>query len=222
MRRAFMLLIVLFSGCRWPVRACWAPRDESPGWKEVALPLGAPQLAAPPTIDQYRSNERALAWHERGTLSAFSSTSGSADFWLELDGERADAVEVTFAARLGGAVVEARALTTNGSYVILPPTRSHATTLRLELSDPSTATIILTVHHHLRAQPRLMAWRAGQWQIPPGEKALLVYRQPAGQSILLCNRPEQTMTFHSAWETEPPRRVSLARAYWTVTKMGLE
>jgi hypothetical protein len=213
-KRALVVLASLLAACRSPQYAGWTPNDQRPGWKQAALPADAPALAGPPGIDQYRTNERALAWREEGTVPASHnySAGGSVDFHLELDGAPADAVEATFAARLGGAAVEASALTAGGIYVSLPRTRVHTTTVRLQLADPLTSAVILTVHHHLRAQPQLVAWRAGAWSTPPGGAALLVYEQPPGQSILLCNRPEQTMEFHPVWwPIESPRRVSLER-----------
>jgi hypothetical protein len=210
-KRRCIALIALLSSCASPIRACWAPNDRTSGWKQVSLPPGAPALSAPPNVDQYRTNERALAWQERGAAAAQWSSLGSAVFALDLDGRHVDVVEANFEARLGGALVEARALTATGSYVILPRTRSHATTVRLELADPSTESIVLTVHHHVRTQPRLVSWRIGQWQRPAGPPSLLVYRQPESQALLLCNAPEQPLGFHPAWKSESPRAVSLER-----------
>jgi hypothetical protein len=206
-----VLLAGLLGACRVPTRRCWTPRDQSPGWKQAALPAEAPALAAPPDVDQYRADEPALAWQEEGADATRWNSLGSADFALDVEGRHADAVELTFDARLGGAVVEARNLTAGGSYVVLSRTRRHEPTVRLELADPATTRVVVTVHHHLRAEPRLVSWRSGRWQRPSGTAPALVYRQPEGRSIELCDRPEQTPTFHPAWQTDPPRLVSLER-----------
>jgi hypothetical protein len=200
----------LGSACASPVRACWSPADATPGWKEVALPTGAKALAAPPDVDQYRPGEPALAWQERTAQPTPRLSGGSANLVLDVDGERAEALEVTFEARLGGAAVEAYGLTPTGSYVVRPRARSHDTTVRLDLADPTTSAVVVTVRHHLRAAPRLVSWRVGRWQHPVGPPATLLYRQPAGRTLLLCDAPGRPLAFHPSWQAEPPRPVAMA------------
>jgi hypothetical protein len=211
-RRTIICLAPLLWSCASPARACFTPADQTAGWKQVALPPGARSLAAPPDIDQYRTGEAALAWQERGARPARRGGSGSAEFVLDFAGERADSVEVTFTALLGGAAIEAEGKSASGTYSVLPRTRSHASTVRLDIADPATSAVVLTVHHHQRAVPRLVSWRIGRWQAPSGPPSLLVYRQPGDRSLQLCEAPGQRLTFHPAWRTGAPRPVTLAQA----------
>ncbi len=195
-------------------RACWVPDDAAPGWKQVTLPAGAPSLAAPPDIDQYRPGETALAWEEREAEPASWGLGGRAELALPLDGAGWDVVEVAFAARLGGAGVEARGLLPSGSYLVLPRTRIHTATVRLEPADRRTTELLLTVHHHLRAAPRPIGWRVGRWLRPAGTPRTLVYRQPPGRPVVLCDAPGRMLELHPAWQT-PPLPVTLTPQPWT-------
>jgi hypothetical protein len=180
----------------------------------VQLPADAPSLAADREIDQYRPGEAALAWQERAGEPPTWGPPGRAELALSFDGERADVVEVGFAARLGGAGVEARGLTAAGSYEALPRTRVHAATVRLELPERGTTELRMTVHHHLRAAPRPVGWRVGRWLRPTGTPRTLIYRQPAGRTVLLCDAPGRLLEFHPAW-LAPPAPVKLEPQPWT-------
>lgn len=214
MRRLPLLLAALLPACTGAAPACWTPADATPGWKAAVVPAGAPALAAPPDIEQFRPGEPALAWaDDQFPQPGWTASGGVAGFSVDLAGGGWDAVELTFSAGLGGQEIEAVAQTAKGRSVILPRTRSRATTVRLELSDPRTISVSLIAHHHLRATPALLSWRAGRWQRPPGRAGTLVYRQPLGAPLRLCQTPGRPLSFHPSWlpPSGAPRPVALTR-----------
>ncbi len=208
-----MMMAVILPACR-PVRFCWTPADATPGWKEVALPAGASQLAAPIDVDQYRPGERALAWQEDYAAPVtWRPSLGSIAFELPLSGVGWDAVELTFARPLAGQQIEATADTPHGRDVVLSRTRSQSSTVRLLLKDPQTSFVRVVAHPHGRAAPRVVSWRAGRWQRPPGHAATLVFRQPLGPPVQLCQTAGELPAFHGSDRPDRPRPVALA-ATW--------
>src|SRR5262249_22599860 len=106
--RARVLALVvagaLGAGCQQGAACYHAPAGER-GWKEVKLPRAAPHLAAPDGLDQYRPGEPYVVWKEHAPQWPAPDGLGATDYWFLLERGQV-AIEIDFAARLGGAQVD--------------------------------------------------------------------------------------------------------------------
>jgi hypothetical protein len=179
------------------------------GWKRAALPVAAPHLSAPDGIDQYRTGEPYLVWSEQG-MAEPTAAFGSSRFVLRVD-EQADAIAVDFAARLGGAQVDVVAHRAWADLPLLVRERQHGASLRFEV-PPGTWYVEVVVHHHLRAAPLVTSWRLGVRTLgEPMSPPSLVYYNPDGRPLELCEAPEAVPSVRRArLPAPPPSSVALA------------
>jgi hypothetical protein len=182
---------------------CWIAvedADAPPGWRRVALPSGAPSLAAPAGVPQFRSDEDAVVWTvERGGVPAERSRMGRARFVVDLSAREREArhAALRFRAPLDGARLEVR----DGAGELIFDRRISGAEARVDWEGPARRLGIL-VHHHLRPAPRLAAVRlgvdgraaalaeAGDAFRLPGS---LYYRHPGGAPVELCDEPARQL-----------------------------
>lgn len=181
---------------------CVTIGDESPGWKQVALPSNRPALAAPPVYEQFRSNELAVVTSTTSELFRSSSHAGPGRFRFEFSvPPGARSFTVKFDRPLDGAKVDAVLDGPRGSLTLLDEKRFGGNELTLATGLPDATRLIVTVHHHLRDAPVLSIAEATSHLTPAQselfpepfrtENALFVLS--TGGPISLCDRPGQPM-----------------------------
>lgn len=179
--------------CYLPVEATDAPA----GWRRVALPAGAPSLAAPAGIEQFRSDEDAVVWTiERGGVAGERRPLGRTGFTVVVPAEARHAL-LRFRAPLEGARVEVR---DDDGELIFDRRISNAE-VRLDW-EGAPRRLAVTVHHHLRPAPRLLAVRLGVDGRPPALARAgdafrlpgsLYYRHPGGAPVELCDESARSL-----------------------------
>lgn len=178
---------------------CFVTDDRTAGWKQAAVPKGAPALSAPEGTDQYRSGEP--AWVERlPTAADFTSRKVSwgtvvYDFYLPAGAQR---MKVRFAQRLDGMRVEVRG---SGEWTAQVPLQTERRYAGHDLDLGWTATgvqqVTVILHHHLRPEPLVSEWSSALLRTMPEQTPkTLHWYQPAGAHVELCDAPGRTLAFH--------------------------
>jgi len=179
---------------------CWIAAEEADapaGWRRVALPSGAPALAAPLGVPQFRSDEEAVVWtSERGGVAGERRALGRARFVVEVPREARHAA-LRFRAPLDGARLEVR----DDDGEVISDRRISGAEARVDW-EGAARRLEVTVHHHLRAAPRLAGVRLGVDGRPasllgagdafrlPGS---LYYRHAGGAPVELCDEPGRAL-----------------------------
>ncbi|MFP2907743.1 hypothetical protein ACLESD_22385 [Pyxidicoccus sp. 3LFB2] len=205
-----------------PVGTCWAPADQTAGWKRVELPAEAPALAAPEDVDQFRVGEpaRFLESDARVYVGATKPKPGRMAYAFRFPAGTSR-LEVSFLEPLRGAKVDATASAGARTFPLLSERRQAGESLVLEWNAADVDGVVVEVHHHLRERPVVRAWRTGRsvWpereaSVPEAFKAprALYFRHPGGGRYLsLCQAPGRTLMLAS-WPAEgAPTSVSLTR-----------
>jgi hypothetical protein len=198
---------------------CFVLNDPSPGWKQVALPAGAPHLAAPAGVQQFRTSGPATVTHEVTEVlrSAWRSGVGRHSFDFSLP-PGTKTLTLRFARPLDSAKVDAIAEGPRGQLVLLDERRSTGAVLALPVPLPDASRAVVTVHSHLRGAPSLEAATAERTVTPlqapdfPEQLRLdnSLYLLSQGGPVTLCERPGQAMVVSAAALRAPVRAASLA------------
>lgn len=181
---------------------CFLVEDASPGWKQIALPELAPQLAAAEAFEQYRSQEPVLVTWDQADVLRVAGPAGLGKVVVEVSVPRAArAIIVSFARPLDGAKVDAVLEGPRGRIALLDEKRVAGRELSLRPSLPDANRLTVTVHHHLRSAPVLERVAVEQLIVPTRSPELeaamkapgsLYVRSPGGP-LTLCQRPGQLL-----------------------------
>lgn len=185
-----------------PAGPCFFASDATPGWKHVTLPFDAYALAAPDEVDQFRSNEAVtIVDHRSGVfLSGRDVGAGVTAFDFSL-GEGGRSLDIEFTESLQGAKVDVSAYGEFGSMSLMREQRIGSTKLNLTWGQTQVHSVVVHVHHHMRKEPVLHAWR-GVRRIPSARLSTseafrldrsLYYRQPPGPAVMLCHDPDREL-----------------------------
>lgn len=192
------LVMLLAAGS--PEPSCYVPSDQTAGWKRVVLPEDAPALAAPPDVDQFRSDEPALLFeHNASTyLGAFSEHPGRMDYRFQVPRD-AHQLVLGFLEDLRGAKVDAMVYAGGHSFPLLDERRLAGTQLALDWTMEGAELVVVSVHHHLREKPVVREWRVTRRLEPSRDPAMpeafraprsLYFRHPGGgRRLELCDAP---------------------------------
>lgn len=176
---------------------CLSPGDRTPGWKQVALPMEAPHLAAPPGVPQFRSGERLTVFDDEvGLYRAGQAVGGSTDFEVAL-APGAHSLTVVFREPLRGAKVDV----TSWGMTLVHEKRVAGRSLTVEWGPAEVPRVWVRVHQHLREPPVLMevhvtrsVWPSQLGLPAPFDAAgSLFYLQPDAAPVPLCESPGQPM-----------------------------
>jgi hypothetical protein len=213
------LLLVVSASTPGP---CYVPADQSPGWKQVALPENAPQLAAPAGIDQFRPAEPAQVTESNPDAyrGAHEPRPGRLvlSFAVPADARR---LELELVEPLRGAKVDAEVFTGTRSLPLFDERRVPGKALVLDWDIPEVRTVTVTVHHHFRDRPIVHRWRVVRSAVLADDVTLsasfklgrsLYYRQPPGRRLELCQAPGQRLELDRSTldSAATPSSVSLA------------
>ncbi|MBL8919310.1 MAG: hypothetical protein JNJ54_10645 [Myxococcaceae bacterium] len=180
---------------------CFVIDDESSGWKQIALPPGAPHLAASEAYEQFRGQEPALVTWDTAQVVLSTRETGLGKVTVETAiPANARAATVRFARPLDGARVDAVLVGDWGRIPVHDGRRFAGNEVTVRIPVPESQRLVLTVHHHLRAEPTLELIRVEALVIPArafpndrrDERALYVFNP--GGPVTLCNRPGQALT----------------------------
>jgi hypothetical protein len=192
---------------------CLTPADQTAGWKHTPIPHGAPALAAPADVEQFRTGEPALVVDRDESFEHTSDKhTGSLDLFFRPP-RNSQHLRITFAHRLDGMKVDAAVVDRRGLKMpLLDGHRVGGSELGLDWGHAEVAQVQVTLHHHLREAPVVYGWRAGSWETPseldgapeafrtPGT---LHWRHPGGRTVSLCNAPDRRL---EVWGTGFARR----------------
>ena len=196
-----VIAVVLLVGCS--PGTCFVPSDDSPGWKRVAVPAAAPDLAAPEGVDQVRGGEPAIVWTDEVPIASEEISGGHAFYEFAVRPDQR-ALEIVFAEPLDGARVAsslAGERRVRGRRVLLS---WHAPVERVSVD----------VHQHLRRTPVVRTARAGSPSVVAGtQPGVLYYKQPLGSKIALCEAPERVLAVDRDVTPDVARPVSLRYRY---------
>lgn len=179
---------------------CFVTADESPGWKQIALPPEAPQLAAPEAYEQFRGHEPAIVTWNTAQLVLSARETGLGKVTVEAAiPANARSATVRFVQPLRGAKVDAALVGDFGRISVHDQRRFAGSEVDVRIALPQPQRLVLTVHHHLRPEPTLELIRVEALVVPGRafsterrtERALYVLNP--GGPITLCNRPGQAM-----------------------------
>ncbi len=171
---------------------CYVADDRTAGWKEAAIPNGAPALAAPDGVEQFRSGED--AWVVRGpTVSGYSTDRrgwGTVALHFPVP-KHTTKLDVRFAQRLDGMRVE---VVGSGGWVANVPLQAErrytGTALSLEWTAKGVEQVTIVLHHHMRAAPVVAEWSSARREpMRTWEPKKLSWLQPAGAAVELCDAP---------------------------------
>jgi hypothetical protein len=194
-------ITLLVAGCS--PGTCFLPSDDSPGWKRVALPAAAPDLAAPEGIEQIRGGEPAIVWTDEVPVASAWISGGHAFYEFAVRPDQR-ALEIVFAEPLDGARV---ASSFTGER------RVRGRRVLLAWQAP-VERVSLDIHKHLRQTPVVHTARAGSPAVVAGtQPGVLYYKQPRGSRVTLCEAPERTLTVGGDVTPDVARPVSLRRSY---------
>ncbi len=196
MTAALSMLVALLAG-----QLCFTPPEQTAGWKRVDVPDGAPALAAPGDVRQFRTGEGAwLLEHDPSAYQGMSrDRAGRTTYRFQLPRE-ARRLDVQFAEDLRGAKVDAVATAGGRRFTLLDGRRVADKRMPVEWGVPGVEWLELTVHQHLRPVPVVAAWTVARWvdlgaelDIPPAFRVTrsLYYLHPGGRTVELCHLPGQ-------------------------------
>lgn len=200
----------MLGSCREARAKCYTPTDQTAGWKQAPIPDDGPDLAASAGIEQFRANEPALVWFERGqsSLSLSRHHHGKLEYVFQRGSWAQNAddwkiLEVSLSRSLTGDKVDVFAHTPSGLVPVWLERREVGPVLRIDWAIDDVYAVTVRIHHHLREHAVVTDWRAGvrmdvsraSW-LPPGFRAprSLYYRHPGGTSVMLCTESGRSMT----------------------------
>lgn len=176
---------------------CFEFEARTPGWKQVPVPADAPHLAAPPSLSQFRSDERfTFVEHETGLFANGQVSGGATDFELVLP-SGTKAVTVVFGQSLRGAKVDV----TSFGMTLVHEKRVGGDRLSFAWGPSGVSRVFVRVHQHLREPPVLMEKRverevfaselglSAKWLAP----GTLSFFQPDDTPVRLCEAPAQSL-----------------------------
>lgn len=213
------LVMLLAAGS--PGGSCFVPSDQTAGWKRVVLPAGAPALAAPADVDQFRSGEPALLFEQDASAytGADSEHPGRMAYRFRVPRD-ARRLELGFLEDLHGAKVDAVAYAGGRSFPLLDERRLAGTQLALDWTMEGVDHVVVSVHHHLREKPVVREWRVGR-RLEPGEAPAmpqsfraprsLYFRHPGGRRLELCDAPGRELRLSRWPESANATEVTLRR-----------
>jgi len=191
---------------------CFAPSDQTVGWKRAPIPDAAPGLAVSDSglgssrewVGQFRSDEQALVWlnSEQGTMAAATYHPGRIEYTFRVSGGEWQMLQIELARGLAGEKVDAIAYTSGGPVPLWLERRVSGADVTVEWSLPGVYAVAVSFHHHLRERPVVTSWRAGvhttvsaaAW-LPVGfrQPRSLYYYHPGGRTLLLCDEPDYAL-----------------------------
>jgi hypothetical protein len=195
---ALLLLALTSWGCVTPV-------DQTPGWKVAAVTAGAPALAAPEWVEQFRAGEPTLVLDEPAYQHAAKERLGRLELrFFVPEGTRH--LRVRFAHRLDGMKVDARLLDDwhSRTMPLADGRRFGGDQVQFDWGPSSAREVEVTLHHHLRSKPVVLEWQSGRLEdVSPAfsmalEPGTLAYRHPGEQRIELCNAPGRRLEVERA------------------------
>ncbi|MCP3138711.1 hypothetical protein [Pyxidicoccus xibeiensis] len=205
-----------------PTGTCWAPSDQTAGWKRVELPSEAPALAAPEDVDQFRVGEPARLRESdpRAYVGATKTSPGRMAYTFRVP-PGTTRLEVAFLEPLRGAKVDATASAGARAFPLLSERRQPGASLVLEWSAADVDGVVVEVHHHLRERPVVRAWSSARSLWPEREasvpaafkepRALYFLHPGGGRYVTLCQAPGRGLML-SRWPSEgAPAPVALTR-----------
>lgn len=182
--------------------SCVAPQDQAAGWKQTPLARGAPALAAPADVEQFRSGERALVLSEPHFQHSAEEVFGTLQLTFEVPRD-AEHLRVRFRHPLDGMKVDATALDRQGRRMpLMDQRRIGGDEVQVDWGPAEVAWVTLRLHHHLRERPVVSQWRSGRWEVPSEaasapaffhREGMLIWRHPGGRRIELCEAPKQRL-----------------------------
>jgi hypothetical protein len=204
-----------------PPGPCFLPSDQSAGWKRVEIPEGAPALAAPHGIDQFRSDEAALLIESdpQAYVGATRRQPGRMTYTFRVP-RGAARLEVDFVDSLRGAKVDATAYAGHRAFPLLDERRVGGAALALDWSVEGVDSLVIEVHDHFREKAVVRQWRVARrvWptreaSVPEGFRAprSLYFRHPGGLRVELCQAPDRPLLL-TRWPGEgAPAPVTVTR-----------
>ena len=223
------LLAMLSIGLQppWSSGTCYAPTDQTPGWKKVALPADAPALAAPDDVDQFRGAEAALVVQDGLEALEIETPSkwGQTSFSFRVDPLTVRWLSVTFLDGIQGAKVDVAGLRQGRSISLRRGRRERGGTVAVGWEQPFDL-IVVTVRHHLRTSPVVRAVELGARPSQTASSAtgrtdrplayqspgFLYFKHPGGRDLRLCNRDDAILRYHHDYWDAAPRLVDLLKA----------
>lgn len=182
-------------------KGCFVADDRTAGWKQAAIPAGAPALAAPDGFDQFRSGERVWMVHGPSAIATIGTRSSwgrmEYEFTVPTDTQQ---LTVRFAQRLEGMRVEVKGAGGWSRDVPLVAERRYAgDTLAVEWATKGVDRVTVVLHHHVRDVPVVADWSSAGWETMPGQgrPPVLAWHQPAGSRVELCDAPGRTLKLHA-------------------------
>lgn len=204
---AGVLGAVMPGACREAQARCYTPTDQTAGWKVVPIPDDGPDLAADLGTEQFRANETALVWFERGqgSMSLSGHHHGKLEYLFQRGSWTDDwkVLEVSLSRSLTGDKVDVLAHTPSGLVPLWLERREVGSRLSIDWSLDNVYAVTVRIHHHLREHAVVTDWRAGvrmnvsraSW-LPAGFRApsSLYYLHPGGTTVTLCSASGRSMT----------------------------
>ena len=201
---------------------CYVPSDQTAGWKRVELTAEAPALAAPPGIDQFRSDEAALLLESdpRAYVGATRRQLGRMTYTFRVP-EGAVRLEVDFLEALRGAKVDVTAYAGSRAFPLRDERRMAGSWLALDWSMEGVDSVVIEVHDHFRQKAVVRQWRVGRRVWPTRERSVpegflaarsLYFFHPGGQRLELCHAPDRRLVL-TRWPGQgAPAPVALSPA----------
>jgi hypothetical protein len=207
---AGVLGAAMLGACHEARATCYTPTDQTAGWKQAPIPDDGPDLAASLGIEQFRANELALVWFERGqgSMSLSRHHHGKTEYVFQRgigSPQSADdwnILEVSLSRSLTGDKVDVIAHTPSGLVPVWLERREVGPELHIDWTHDNVYAVTVRIHHHLREHAVVTDWRAGvrmdvsraPW-LPPGFRAprSLYYRHPGGTPVRLCTDSGRSM-----------------------------
>lgn len=183
---------------------CFVLSDPTPGWKHVALPVNAPDLAAPDDVDQFRTDDVVTVLQDQLMRRTYRASLGRQTFEIDLPpGTRTMALR--FAKPLDGAKIDAVIEGPRGRVTLLDERRASGLVLSLPIPNVEATLATVTVHHHLRDVPWLETASLEREVVPrhsaefPAQLKLenALYVLSAGRPMTLCERKNQPLRLHA-------------------------
>lgn len=185
---------------------CFTVLDQTPGWKQVALPPDAPALAAPADISQFRVTEPTTV-HDRSLrryLGSYEQSMGSTSYQFDV-ASAGSRLQVEFVQPLRGARVDAvgTSSTTGRSWELRSDDRIAGERVDLTWNVPGIDRVTLRVHQHLRERPVVARVTVTESVTPLRDPLVsaafkvgrsLYFLHPGGRMVELCDAPGRTLS----------------------------